>query len=119
MILLSQLEKAFRQLYQNETSLKISNLPFFSLKLRYPLSSCQLFSLSLSVAVLKNFINVFSRASNISFTWAGLKFNFETMMLNLAFVNKKYIYFQILFKYFPFSFQNTSIHVECYIRMLN
>ena len=40
----------------------------------------------------ENFINVLS---NISFTWARLKFDFKPVMLNLdflAFVNNDYIY---------------------------
>ena len=41
---LCQIQESFRQLYLNETALKISNPPFLSLKLRSSLSDCQLFS---------------------------------------------------------------------------
>ena len=57
---------------------------------------------SLSKAVLKNFINVFSWACSISFTWAGMKFDFELILLNLAFVNNNYIIFWNGFLIFSF-----------------
>ena len=41
---LCQLQESFRQLYQNENALKISNPPFLSLKLRSSLADFKLFS---------------------------------------------------------------------------
>ena len=57
---------------------------------------------SLSIAVLKNFINVFSWVYSISFTWTGLKFDSEPIILNLAFVNNNYIIYSSVFLMFSF-----------------
>ena len=50
--------------------------------------------------------------------WAKLKFDFEPIMLNVDFINKNCIIFSNIFLiFFFFTFQNTSTHVECCIRI--